>query len=119
MNVLIYIIPLYHFKTTEVKDTDEQGYISFSKTKMNYKSEVQYFIKYTEYCSIILSASSRKLTSKVKTGFSGFCPNHIIFKNQRKEEEDFIKYHIKYTLCSLAKYFLLSSSFSVKVKRNI
>lgn len=114
MNVLIYIIPLYHFKTT-----DEQGYISFSKTKTNYESEVQYFIKYTEYSSIILSASSRKLTSKVKTGFSGFCPNHIIFKNQRKEEEDFIKYHIKYTLCSLVKYFLLSSSFSVKVKRNI
>jgi len=86
MNVFIYINPLYHCKTTEVKDTDEQDNISFSKTKVNYKNEIQYFIKYTEYCSIILSVSSRKLTSKVETGFSGFCPNHNILKNQGKEQ---------------------------------
>lgn len=40
MNKLTHINPLYHCKATEVKDTDEQGCIAFSKTKINHKNEV-------------------------------------------------------------------------------
>ena len=106
----MYSIRTYHCKTQCKKG--ELHYISFFTIKTNYKNKVSYFIKQAEYCSIALSASSRKYLLQRKARFSGFHSNGNGAK-KRKKEYNFCVSHQVYRLCLLNIYFCFPQSHSV------